>query len=79
MNFVSSEFKDIDWTYDKKNELDKTMFDISDSIVCCLGKINMWEFGEINPEIINVIETDKTITYDVKIWDKIFKHEISFI
>lgn len=73
---VSEKFTDIKWLYNKKGELKKENFDSSDAIACCLGYLNKTIHGEMNPTITNVSEFDDKILYEVKIWDKIFKHTI---
>lgn len=76
LGLVSDIYSEITWVYDKNGELKKESFDASDSAICCLGYLNKEKYGLIDPKIINIIETENKINYDVSIWDKIYKHTI---
>lgn len=78
LGLITDKFQDINWIYDKKNELKKENFDASDASVCCLAYINKLINGDVEPKILNVIENEIGcyIEYEVLIWDKIYKHKI---
>lgn len=76
LGLIADKYPEIEWVYDKKGELKKENFDASDSAICCLGFLNKEEHDMIEPKIINVIETDTYIEYEVSIWDEIYKHKI---
>lgn len=76
LGLVTDNYPDIPWIYDKNGELKKENFDASDAAVCCLGYINMKQYGLIELKIINVVEFETYIDYEVLIWDKIYKHRI---
>lgn len=82
MNKVNEIYKDIEWIYNKKNELKKENFDACDSLVCALAYVNINRNGLGKPEIvhdsvkINEKENETEIDYDVSIWDKIYNKKI---
>jgi hypothetical protein len=73
---INEKYEGINWIYDKKGELKKENFDASDSLVACLGYINMAKHKEINPIIENIRENVNIIYYDVKIWGKTINKKI---
>lgn len=76
---INQKFKGINWIYDKNGELKKENFDASDATVCCLAYSNKCMRGDFLPEITNTIESNSSIDYDVKIWDRVYKHKIDLI
>lgn len=73
---VADIFPDIEWLYNKKNELKKENFDACDAYVAVLGFINKERYGELkfSSEIIgesNDGNGTREIMYNVKYWDKI--------
>lgn len=77
LGLLSDNYPEIEWVYNNKGELKKENFDASDSAICCLGYINMKENGTIEYKIVNVIETQTQIDYDVSIWNNTYKHVIN--
>lgn len=77
LGLIADKYPEIDWVYDKYGELKKENFDASDSAICCLGFINKEVYGEMEPKIVRVIETEQYIEYDVLVWDQIYKHKIT--
>lgn len=75
MNMVNEKYPNIQWIYDKKNELKKENYDACDSLVCVLAYINEKKHGEMQPTVeeytINQKENgDYEIDYIMKVWDK---------
>lgn len=73
---VAEVFPDIEWLYNKKDELKKENFDACDAYVAVLGFMNRKRFGELefSSEIIgeaNDGKGTKEIAYNVKYWDKV--------
>lgn len=72
---VADIFPNIEWLYDKKNELKKENFDACDAYVAVLGYLNKTRNGELNfsTEIIGESNDGKgtrEIMYNVKYWNK---------
>lgn len=80
MNVVNDKYPGIKWTYDKNGELKKQNYDACDSLVCTLAYINSKRNGEIVPVINNyeIVEEGHNIivTYEMKVWDKIYEKKI---
>jgi len=77
---VADIFPDIEWLYNKKNELKKENFDACDAYVAILGFMNKNRFGELHfsSEIVgesNDGEGNIEIIYNVKYWDKIVERK----
>ena len=74
-NYVSEKYPEIQWVYDKKNELKNENFDASDSLICVLGYVNKILYGDNEIEItsynIKKEENKDVINYDVKFCGKI--------
>ena len=75
MNMVNEKYPDIQWIYDKKNELKKENYDACDSLVCVLAYINEKRHGEMNPNVEEyTIEDNENgehdIKYTMRIWDR---------
>ena len=83
-NKIVDLYPEINWTYDKENNLKVENFDASDSLICILGQINKEKYSEDKPVIIDY-EVKKgqqenelcNISYNFKFCDKIFKKNIS--
>lgn len=72
---VADIFPNIEWLYNKKNELKKENFDACDAYVAVLGYLNKTRNGELNfsTEIIGESNNGKgtrEIIYNVKYWNK---------
>lgn len=71
---VASIFPEIQWLYNKKNELKQENYDSVDAYVCVLGMLNMEKHPTknevIDMKVSNIKETENSITYDVSYWDK---------
>ena len=80
MNMVNEKYPNIQWVFNKKNQLIKENFDSCDSLVCILAYSNLKRYGEINAKILdyNISENDgKTeIEYRYSVWDKIFNKKV---
>lgn len=76
LNIINETYTDIQWIYDSKGELKKENFDATDALVCGLGFLNRKKYGDIEPKIVNVEESDGYIYYDVEIWGNIYKQKI---
>lgn len=69
-NKVSEKFPDIEWVYNSKNNLKTENFDVSDSLVCILGYLNMEKYkNSPDAEIVCCSTTDNLVTYAVRYWD----------
>lgn len=56
-NKLSDMFPDIQWLYDKKNELKKENFDASDSLVCVIGYVRKKMYEDYpKPSIVDYVE-----------------------
>ena len=72
---VSDVFPDIEWLYNKKEELKKENFDACDAYVAVLGFMNKKRFGELSfsSEIVGESNDGKgtrEIVYTVKYWNR---------
>ena len=78
MNMVNEMYGEnsISWILDKEGELKKENYDACDSLICALAYININHYGIEKPTIIKhkKEETEKEIiiSYDTKIWNKIY-------
>jgi Holliday junction resolvasome RuvABC endonuclease subunit len=66
-NKISEKYTNIEWIYNKNDELATENFDASDSLVCVLGYINKEKYEDKTPEIIdykkeNININNKNIT-----------------
>lgn len=68
-NKISELYPDIEWIYNKKNELVTENFDASDSLTCVLGFLNKEKYGEQKFEIIDYKIENNIILYTTKIGD----------
>lgn len=73
---VAEVFPDIEWLYNKKDELKKENFDACDAYVAVLGFMNRKRFGELefSSEIIGEANDGKgtrEVMYNIKYWDKV--------
>lgn len=80
-NKISEKFPNINWVYDKDDELKTENFDASDSIVCILGYINKLKYEEQTP-VVKDINTSfikdniTTITYKIDFCGQTFDKKI---
>lgn len=78
MNMVNELYHDgeIEWIYNKKNELKKENFDACDSLICVLAYININHHGLDDVKVddakfLTTTENDSVrIEYKTKIWDR---------
>ena len=85
-NKISDMFPDIQWEYNKKDELKTENFDASDSLVCIMGYINKEKYGEDTPKVLdykkeNILVNGKNIErirYSVGFCDRVFTKNIDF-
>ena len=77
---VADMFPEIQWLYNKKNELKQENYDSVDAYVCVLGMLNMERHpsdkADIKIKIHDIEETEKNITYLIDYWDKTEKRVI---
>ena len=78
-NKVSELFPNINWLYDKNNELKKENFDACDAYVACLGYLNKEKYGELDVTASNIKKEEGKITYLKHFWDREEKQTISLI
>ena len=82
MNMVNELYSDdnIEWVYNKDNELKKENYDACDALICALAYININRYGLDKPIITssNKKETATTIeySYTTKIWNKEFQKNL---
>lgn len=70
----------LEWVYNKKGELKKENFDMSDALITCKAVSNISNFGDGVFEVINSSNDGKlNVKYSVKIWDKIINKELNLI
>lgn len=79
MNMVNEMYSenDISWVLGKNGELKKENYDACDSLICALAYININHHGVEKPIITNYnkdeTENEVIISYETKIWDRIYK------
>ena len=76
---VAEIFPQIEWLYDKDNNLKKENFDSSDAYIALLGQLNKERNGELNPKITNIKDTKKKCTYTIEYWDKKIETETYYV
>ena len=80
-NYISEKYPEINWVYDKKNELKDENFDASDSLICVMGYVNKCKYGETTPEVVcvdNVVDGNMvTYNYTYKFCDQVFTKSIT--
>ena len=72
---VAEIFPDIEWLYNKKDELKKENFDACDAYVAVLGFMNKKRFGELEftSEIVGEANDGKgtrEVNYIIRYWNK---------
>ena len=77
-NYVSEKFPDIQWDYNKKQELKDENFDASDSLMCVLGYVSKCKYGDTEPHIVNCDSKKDRIEYVVDFCGKQFNKVIDF-
>lgn len=65
-NYISELYPEINWVYDKNNELKDENFDASDSLICVMGYVSKLKYGETDPEVVgvNAVLNDNLVTYN---------------
>lgn len=80
MNMVNETYPEIEWIYNSKGELKKENYDACDSLICALAYINVNRYGVERPVIESVeyedTESECTIIYKTKIWDRTYDKKI---
>lgn len=80
MDMVREIYPNIEWIYNKNGELKKENYDACDSLVCGLAFINLKKYGKEECNIINskidTVNNNTVISYQTKIWDKIYNKNI---
>lgn len=78
--FIDDIYPDIEWLYNKKGELIKENYDMSDALVAALAYRNKIIYGEMTPKIINHTHDcdKKIINYQTQIWDKKYDKIIKY-
>ena len=80
-NYISEKYPEINWVYDKKNELKDENFDASDSLICVMGYVNKSKYGETEPEIVCVDTTvdgeNITYNYSYRFCDQMFSKSVT--
>lgn len=76
-NKINEKYPNIEWIFNKKNELVTENFDASDSLTCILGFINKEKYGEQNFEIIEHKTENNIIFYTTKIGDIIINKRLT--
>lgn len=75
-NKISEIFPDINWLYDKKNQLKKENFDASDALTALIGFMNKTKFGNLKIKTELISNENNKIQYNMIYWDKMVKKEI---
>lgn len=75
-NKVSEIFPNINWLYDKNNNLKKENFDACDAYVACLGLLNKEKYGELEVTASNIKKEEGKITFSKQYWDRDEKQTI---
>ena len=80
-NYISEKYPEINWVYDKKNELKDENFDATDSLICVMGYVNKSKYGETEPEIVCVDTTvdgeNITYNYSYRFCDQMFSKSVT--
>lgn len=79
-NYIQEKYPEIQWVYNKKNELKTENFDASDSLICVLGYVNKLMYGDREPEVV-CYSTDETpnstiYTYSYNFCNEVFTKSI---
>lgn len=74
---VAAIFPNINWLYDKNNELKKENFDACDAYVACLGLMKKEKHGELEVTSSNIIKENNKIIFDKNYWNITEKQTIS--
>jgi hypothetical protein len=79
-DLIDQRYPDIQWLYNKKNELIKENYDMSDALAAGIAYTNKLKFDEMEPEIVKSEhdKNEKTILYTTRIWDKTYDKIIRY-
>lgn len=69
-NKISEIFPDINWLYDKDNQLKKENFDASDALTASIGFLHIQKYGELNFKTKLIEENNNKIKYNISYWNK---------
>ena len=76
-NKISEIFKDIEWLYDKNNQLKKENFDASDALTASIGFLHKKKYGELEIKTSLIEENENKIKYSISYWNKNHIKEIN--
>lgn len=76
-NKISEIFPDINWLYDRDNQLKKENFDASDALTASIGFLHKQKYGELEFKTNLIDDSDKKITYSLSFWNKNYVKEIN--
>lgn len=76
-NKVAEIFPNINWLYDKHNELKKENFDACDAYVACLGLLNKEKYGDIEITTSDIQIQENKLSFIKHYWDKQVEQIIS--
>ena len=80
-NFISEKYPEINWVYDKNNELKDENFDASDSLICVMGYVSKLKYGDSDPEVVcvdtKVDGENITYNYSYRFCDQMFSKSVT--
>lgn len=77
-NYISEKFPEIQWVYNKKDELKTENFDASDSLICILGYLGYEKYHDTKPIIKECVVKDNNINYTFEFCGELFNKDIIF-
>lgn len=70
MNKVNEVYPNIPWLRTTSGKLKKENYDANDALITCLGIRNMMNFGEFNPVVSDIQQTDTHFTCKMNYWEQ---------